>query len=73
MAASALLWAVPATASVVALVLVLAWSRRLEDLTVELTHEVRALPRLREPLVTLRHELDQSAPLVERVHDHWEP
>lgn len=72
MAATALVWTVPVVAAVVALLLVLAWSRTLEGLTSDLVREVRGLRELRRPLSRLRDELDNSDPLVDRVRSHWE-
>lgn len=71
-AVTALVWTVPVVAAVAALVLVLAWSRRLEELTTDLVREVSALPEVRSRFVRLRHELDRSEPLVHRTTRHWD-
>jgi hypothetical protein len=72
MPAIALVWSVPLVAAVAALVLVLAWSRKLEDLSLELARELQSLRALRRPLVELRDELDHSGPLVDEVQAHWD-
>ena len=67
----ALLWSVPAVAAVLAVALVLACSRRLEDLASGLAHDVSRLREVRPPLRRLRHEFDASGPVVAAVWRHW--
>lgn len=58
-------------AASVGILLVLARLRRLEDLSVELLVAVHRTRELGEPLAEVRHELDRSEPLVDRVWQHW--
>jgi hypothetical protein len=66
-----LLWAVPVVAVAVAVALVLAHLRAIEQASVELLDAVRRTGELRPPLAELRRDLARSGPLVDRVWSHW--
>jgi hypothetical protein len=66
-----LLWAVPAVSMAVAVALVLAHLRGIEQASVGVLDAVRRTGELRPPLAELRRDLNRSGPLVDRVWAHW--
>jgi hypothetical protein len=67
-----LLFAMPAVAVCVAVAIVLSRLRALEELSTELVSAVRRTSELRVPLAEVRHELDRSERLVDRIWSHWQ-
>lgn len=67
-----LLWAVPVVCAAIAVTLVLARARALEDASRELVAAVRRTSELRMPLAGLQRELRRSGPLVDGVWSHWD-
>jgi hypothetical protein len=65
------LWVVPVVAASVAVGLVLARMRRLEDLSRDLMAALQRTAELRAPLAAVRSEMARSGPLVDRVWMHW--
>jgi hypothetical protein len=67
-----LLWAVPVVCAAVAMALVAAWARTLEDASRDLVVAVRRTAEIRTPLAGLQRELRRSGPLADRVWSHWD-
>lgn len=67
-----LLWAVPVVCAAVAVTLVLARARALEDVSHDLVVAVRRTSEMRRPLAGLQRELRRSGPLADRVWSHWD-
>jgi hypothetical protein len=67
-----LLWAVPVVCAAVAMALVAARARALEDASRDLVAAVRRTSEIRMPLAGLQRELRRSGPLVDHVWSHWD-
>jgi hypothetical protein len=66
-----LIWAVPVVAASAATIVVLACARRLEELSLRLTGDVRRLRELRRPLRRLHDALADGEPRVDALWRHW--
>lgn len=67
-----LLWAVPVVCAAVAMALVAARARAIEDASRDLVVAVRRTSEIRMPLAGLQRELRRSGPLVDHVWSHWD-
>jgi hypothetical protein len=67
-----LLWAVPVVCAAVAMALVAARARALEDAARDLVVAARRTSEIRMPMAGLQRELRRSGPLVDRVWSHWD-
>jgi hypothetical protein len=62
----ALIWSVPVLAAAVATLVVVAWSRSLEDEATALAHDVARLAEVRKPLSAVRSTVEDTGDLVRR-------